>query len=292
MPSHNPGVEKFTQSFCGRCCHSGSVFEVCHQPGRVSVGSAIYDTTQQFSTLVLRAGRTSLPSLHVPDLSTPLTRKVFTAGLFDATTTSNLGASFGQTKVRLEVRSASPEQYEGDFNTEKEWHQYMPTPWDVMQLSPAQALTISCQSCGVQIASGDLRDTYGRSFVVKSLDKVKRDCCNLFPQDNKRINLPRLASIFEEPGFVTPDAPQHQFGAHREHCSAHQWLEQLDECGIDPLNLALQVFKPWEAVSHSAHSSQRERSRRTGKGKKGGKQEGKQQRPPGAGPGTGKGRNW
>ena len=106
-----------------------------------------------------------------------------------------------------------------------------------------------------------------RSFVVKSLDKIKR--CNLFPQDNKRINLPRLASIFEEPGFVTPDAPQHQFAAHREHCSAHQWLEQLDECGIDPLNLALQVFKPWEAVSHSAHSSQRERSRRTGKGKKG-----------------------
>ena len=258
----------------------------------VAVGSAINDTTQQFSTLVLRAGRTSLPSLHVPDLSTPLTRKVFTAGLFDATTTSNLGASFGQTKVRLEVRSASPEQYEGDFNTEKEWHQYMPTPWDVMQLSPAQALTISCQSCGVQIASGDLRDTYGRSFVVKSLYKVKRDCYNLFPQDNKRINLPRLASIFEEPGFVTPDAPQHQFGAHREHCPAHQWLEQLDECGIDPLNLALQVFKPWEAVSHSAHSSQRERSRRTGKGKKGGKQEGKQQRPPGAGPGTGKGRNW
>ena len=161
-----------------------------------------------------------------------------------------------------------------------------------MQLSPAQALTISCQSCGVQIASGDLRDTYGRSFVVKSLDKIERECCNLFPQDNKRINLPRLASIFEEPGFVTPDAPQHQFGAHREHCPAHQWLEQLDECGIDPLNLALQVFKPWEAVSHSAHSSQRERSRRTGKGKKGGKQEGKQQRPPGAGPGTGKGRNW
>ena len=184
-----------------------------------------------------------LPNLYVPDLSTPLTRKVFTAGLFDATTTSNLGASFGQTKVRLEVRSASPEQYEGDFN-EKEWHKYMPTPWDVMQLCPAQALTISCQSCGVQIASGDLRDTYGRSFVVKSLDKIKRDCCNLFPQDNKRINLPRLASIFEEPGFVTPDAPQHQFGAHREHCPAHQSLEQLDECGIDPLNLALQVFKP------------------------------------------------
>ena len=126
----------------------------------VSVGSTIHDTAQQFSTLVLKAGRTSLPSLHVEDLSTPLTRKAFTAGLFDATTTSNLGSSFGQTKVRLEVRSASPEQYGGDFNTEKEWHKYMPTQWDVMQLSPAKAFTLSCQSCGVQISSSDLRDTY------------------------------------------------------------------------------------------------------------------------------------
>ena len=130
------------------------------------VRSTIHDTTQQFSTLVLRAGRTSLPSLRVQDFSTPLTQKAFTAGLFDATTTSNLGSSFGQTKVRLEVRSASPEQYGGDFNAEKEWHKHMPTPWDVMQLSPAQALTISCQSCGVQIASSDLRDTYGQSFVI------------------------------------------------------------------------------------------------------------------------------
>ena len=119
-----------------------------------------------------------------------LRRKAFTAGLFDATTTSNLGSFFGQTKVRLEVRSASPEQYEGDFNAEKEWHKHMPTPWDVMQLNPAQALTISCQSCGVQISSSDLRDTYGRSFVVKNLDKIHHDCSNLFPQDSKRINLP------------------------------------------------------------------------------------------------------
>ena len=87
--------------------------------GVVSLGSTIHDTTQQFSTLVLRAGRTSLPSLRVQDFSTPLTHKAFTAGLFDATTTSNLGSSFGQTKVRLEVRSASPEQYGGDFNAEK-----------------------------------------------------------------------------------------------------------------------------------------------------------------------------
>ena len=106
------------------------------------------------------------------------------------------------------------------------------------------------------------------------------------------IHFPSLASIFEEPGFVTPDAPQHQFGVRRELYSAHQWQEQLDACGIDPSNLASQVFKPWESVSHSAHSSHRERSRGTGKGKKGGKREGKQQRPQGAGPGTGKGHNW
>ena len=226
------------------------------------------------------------------DFSTPLTQKAFTAGLFDATTTSNLGSSFGQTKVRLEVRSASPEQYEGDFNAEKEWHKHMPTPWDVMQLSPAQALTISCQSCGVQIASSDLRDTYGQSFVIKNLDKINHDCSILFPRDSKMIHFPRMASIFEEPGFVTPDAPQHQFGVRRELNTARQWQEQLDACGIDPSNLASQVFKPWESVSHSAHSSHRERSRGTGKGKKGGKREGKQQRPQGAGPGTGKGRNW
>ena len=265
------------------------ILEVCHQPGCSLRGFHNTDTAQQFSTLVLKAGRTSLPSLHAEDLSTPLTRKAFTAGLFDATTTSHLGSSFGQTKVRLEVRSASEKQYEGDFNTEKEWHKCMPTQWDVMQLSPAQALTLSCQSCGVQVSSGDLRDTYGRSFVVKPLDKINNDCSHLFPQDNKRINLPRLASIFEEPGFVTPDAPQHQFGVRREPCSAYQ--EQLEACGIDPNNLAFQTFKPWESVSHCAHSSYRERSRVTGKGKRGGKQEGKQQRPQNVGPGTGKGRN-
>ena len=259
--------------------------------GVVSLGSAIHDNTQQFSTLVLRAGRTSLPSLRVPDFSTPLTHKAFTAGLFDATTTSNLGSSFGQTKVRLEVRSASPEQYGGDFNAEKEWHKHMPTPWDVMQLSPAQALTISCQSCGVQISS-DLRDTYGQSFVIKNLDKINHDCSILFPRDSQRIDHPSLASIFEEPGFVTPNAPQHQFGGHRVLNTAGQWQEQLDACGIDPNNLASQTFKPWESGSHSTHSSHRERSRGTGEGKKGGKREGKQQRPQGAGPGTGKGRNW
>ena len=131
-----------------------------------------------------------------------------------------MAASFGQTKIRLEVRSASPEQYAGDFNTEKEWHQHMPTPWDVMQLNPAEALTISCQSCGVQIAPNELRTTYGRSFVMKELAKFNQDCSALFPQDSKKVCLPRMASIFEEPGFVTPHTPKHKFGAQREYCSA------------------------------------------------------------------------
>ena len=154
---------------------------------------------------------------------TPLTQQVFAAGLFDATASSNLAASFGQIKIRLEVRSASPEQYDGDFNTEKEWHQHMPTPWDVMQLNPAQALTISCQSCGVQIAPSELRDTYGRSFVIKDLAKIDNDCSTLFPQDSKMVHLPRMASIFEEPGFVTPNAPQHQVSAQREFHATQDW---------------------------------------------------------------------
>ena len=150
----------------------------------VSVGSTCHNATQKFSTLVLRAGRTTLPSLRVQACDTPLTQQAFAAGLFDATTSSNLAASFGQTKIRLEVRSASPDQFDGDFNTEKEWHKHMPTPWDVMQLSPAQALTISCH-CGVQIASTELRDTYGRCFVIKELAKFNHDCSSLFPQDSK-----------------------------------------------------------------------------------------------------------
>ena len=83
-----------------------------------------------------------------------------------------------------------PAQFDGDFNAEKEWHKHMPTPWDVMQLSPAQALTISCQSCGVQIAPSELRDTYGRSFVIKDLAKINHDCSTLFPQDSKIVFFP------------------------------------------------------------------------------------------------------
>ena len=102
------------------------------------------------------------------------------------------------------------------------------------------------------------------------------------------VHLPRMASIFEEPGFVTPDAPQHQFGAH----SAQEWQTQLTACGIDPTYLASQTFRPWEFVTHSAQSSHRERSRGFGKGGKAGKREGKHPRPQGTGPGTGKGWHW
>ena len=106
------------------------------------------------------------------------------------------------------------------------------------------------------------------------------------------VHLAKMASIFEEPGFVTPDVPQHQFGAQREYHSAQEWQTQLTACGIDPTYLASQVFRPWEFVTHSAQSSHRERSRGVAKGGKGGKREGKHPRPQGAGPGTGKGRHW
>ena len=259
------------------------------QQETVSVGTTCHDATQKFSTLVLRAGRTILPRLQAQSCDTPLTQQVFAAGLFDATTSSNLAASFGQTKIRLEVRSASPEQYAGDFNTEKEWHQHMPTPWDVMQLNPAEALTISSQSCGVQIAPNELRTTYGRSFVIKELAKFNQDCSALFPQDSKVVCLPRMASIFEDPGFVTPHTPQHKFGAQREYCSAREWQTQLAAIGIDPASLASQSFRPWEATPHPTQSALRERSRGLGKGGKAGKREGKYPRPQGTGPGAGKG---
>ena len=218
---------------------------------------------------------------------TPLTQQVFAAGLFDATTSSNLAASFGQTKIRLEVRSASPEQHAGDFNTEKEWHQHVPTPWDIYAANPAEALTISCQSCGVQIAPNELRTTYGRSFVIKKLAKFNQDCSALFPQDSKIVCLPRTASISEEPGFVTPHTPQHKFGAQREYCSGREWQTQLAAIGIDPASLASQSFRPWEATPHPTQAALR--SRGLGKGGKAGKREGKHLRPQGTGPGSGKG---
>ena len=106
------------------------------------------------------------------------------------------------------------------------------------------------------------------------------------------VHLAKMASIFEEPGFVTPDVPQHQFGAQRAYHSAQEWQTQLTACGIDPTYLASQIFRPWEFVTHSAQSSHRERSRGLGKGGKGGKREGKHPRPQGTGPGTGKGWHW
>ena len=106
-----------------------------------------------------------------------------------------------------------------------------------MQLNPAEALTISCQSCGVQIAPSELRNTYGGSFVIKELAKFNQDCSALFPQDSKIVCLPRMASIFEEPGFVTPNTPQHKLGAQREYCPAREWQTQLATIGIDPASL-------------------------------------------------------
>ena len=43
----------------------------------------------------------------------------------------------------------------------------MPTPWDVMQLNPAEALTISCQSCGTKRAAEHVW------FVIKELAKFE-----------------------------------------------------------------------------------------------------------------------
>ena len=130
----------------------------------------------------------------------------------------------------------------------------MPTPWDVMQLSPAQALTISYQSCGVQIAPSELRDTYGRSFVIKELAKFNQDCGSLFPQDSKIVRLPRMASIFEEPGFVTPNAPQHKFGAQREYRSPG--MANTIDCNWHRSRLpCISKLPTWESapLRHSLH---------------------------------------
>ena len=62
----------------------------------------------------------------------------------------------------------------------------------------------------------------------------------LRPQDSKMVHLAQMASIFEEPGFVTPDVPQHQFGAQREY-SAQEWQTQLTACGMDPTYIALGI---------------------------------------------------
>ena len=45
------------------------------------MGSTCHNATQKFSTLVLRAGRTTLPSLRVQACDTPLTQQAFAVGL-------------------------------------------------------------------------------------------------------------------------------------------------------------------------------------------------------------------
>ena len=135
----------------------------------------------------------------------------------------------------------------------------------------------------VRIVPSELRNTYGR------VSQIHQDCSALFPQDSKIVCHPRMASIFEEPGFVTPNTPQHKFGAQREYCSAWEWQTLLTTIGIDPASLASQSFRLWEAALHPTQSALRERSRGSGKGGKAGKREGKCPRPQGTGPSSGKG---
>ena len=81
------------------------------------------------------------------------------------------------------------------------------------------------------------------SFVIKERAKINRDCSTLFPQDSWMVHLPRMASIFEEPGFVTPDAPQHQFGAQREYHSALFLLAELLSVRCAPVSEGAKACK-------------------------------------------------
>ena len=89
---------------------------------------------------------------------------------------------------------------------------------------------------------------------------------------------------------LSPNAPQHQFGPQREFHATQDWQAQLTACGIDPNNLASQVFRPVRDTFCTIVASRAQQ--RCGKGGKGGKREGQHPRPQGAGPGTGKGRHW
>lgn len=245
----------------------------------VALGTAKYDNEQQFATLVLKGGHTLRPSLANPDVDTPLTRQAFEKGLFDATASANLGSAFGPTKVRLECRSANPAQFGYEFDPDKEWQQHTPTKWDVMTLSPAEALLLSSQACGVQIAMAAMRDTYGDAFVVKPLEKILHECKTLFPRDRKVLKMRNLGEIFEEPGFVTSNTPQHQFGEPRTFMPAAQWQAQLETVGVDTSTLASQTFKPWESAGHdrrqrSRTGAHRTPSRGTSEGQKGRKGKG------------------
>ena len=88
------------------------------------------------------------------DCATPLTQNAF-AGVIRCHYVLESRVVLWANQDPFGSQVANPTQFDGDFNAEKEWYKHMSTPWDVMQLSPAQALTISCQSCGVEIAPSD-----------------------------------------------------------------------------------------------------------------------------------------
>ena len=98
-------------------------------------------------------------------------------------------------------------------------------------------------SCGTRMAAS-----------LSELAKFNQDCSALSTRQQGG-GLPRMASIFEEPGFVTPHTPQHKFGAQREYCSAREWQTQLAAIGIDPASLASQSFRPWEAAPHPCENT-------------------------------------
>ena len=116
------------------------------------------NNTTQFSTLVLRAGRTSLPSLRVQACETPVD-----------STSLGCSSSFGQTKIRLESvrqpinlteiyterngRSICPRHGMSAAQPSASAYHLMPVLW--------------CPNC-----PSELRDTYGRSFVIKDLPNL------------------------------------------------------------------------------------------------------------------------
>ena len=158
-----------------------------------------------------------------------------------------------------------------------------------MSCNPAEALTISCQFCGVQISPNELRTTYGRSFVIKELAKFQPRLQRTLSTGQQDSVPPKNGLDLRGAWLCHPTSPQHKFGAQRECCSAREWPTQLAAIGIDPASLASQSFRPWEAAPHPTQSALRERSRGVGKGGKAGKREGKYPRPQGTGLGSGKG---
>ena len=246
----------------------------------VAAGSTIYDDQQQFATLVLRAGQTAFPRLLITDMNTP-----FGAGLFASQTAIRLSGAFGRTKLRIEVRSAAPEQFADNFDPEQDWNAHIPSQWDVMRLSPAEAINLAYRSCGPQHSESAIREEYGEAFGGL-LEKVPLLNQALFPQDGKVQEWSRLRSIFEKGQVATENAPQIDFNRSRIQRDARQWQELLSQCGIDARHLSSQTFRPWE--SRASHTHDRERSRGPGKGRGNGK--GTSQRSHSTGRGQGQGR--